>query len=221
MGFDSDVIVQEYRIPETLKTTCKDYAWAYVLSPTILSYKSKSGPANVLAAMRQLNVSNLPPSSETGRVNVVLEVIKKGMTDACHNVKEKIISSVKNSASPYRDIAALTQACIGCSKAKPMAALFVRIAFLRWQVAQHPTSNMDKFWDKVDEALNKYRTEFKTAIELNEKVIDLLLLPLCYTDLSSVHSVAVRDLDQWLLIVHGVAGHSGASVPAVATPTIA
>ncbi|KAJ3859038.1 hypothetical protein EV359DRAFT_68510 [Lentinula novae-zelandiae] len=215
---------QEYRIPETLKTTCKDYAWAYVLSPTILLYKSKSGPANVLAAMRQLNVSNLPPSSETGRVDVVLEVIKKGMTDAHHNVKEKITLSVKNSASLYRDIAALTQACIGCSKAKPMAALFVRIAFLRWQVAQHPTSNMDKFWDKVDEALNKYRTEFKTAIELNDAFSTIYeedQRTYGEPDLVSHPQVAVRDLDQWLLIVHGVAGHSGASVPAVATPTIA
>ncbi|KAJ3846599.1 hypothetical protein EV368DRAFT_88761 [Lentinula lateritia] len=206
------------------RTTCKDYAWAYVLSPTVLSYKSKSGPANILAAMQQLNVSNLLSSSETGRVDVVLEVIKKWMTDAHHNIKEKITSSVKNSASPYRDIAALTQACIGCSKAKPMAALFVCIAFLRWQVAQHPTSNMDKFWDKVDEALNKYRTEFKTAIELNNAFSTIYeedQRTYGEPDLVSHPQVAVQDLDQWLLIVHSVAGRSGASVPAIATPTIA
>lgn len=40
--------------------------------------------------MRKLNVSNLPPATETGRCDIVIEIIKKGMTDARHNIKEKV-----------------------------------------------------------------------------------------------------------------------------------
>ncbi|KAJ3780255.1 hypothetical protein GGU10DRAFT_380927 [Lentinula aff. detonsa] len=166
----------DYKVPETLKTTCKDYAWVYILSPTIMQYKGKLGPDNVLAAMRQLNVNNLPPSSETGCCDVILEIIKKGMTDARHNIKEK-----------------------------------------RWQFNQYPTYITDRFWNKVDETLVSYRTEFKTAAELqaafeaifhSDKVKygqpDLVLNPL----------VALRDVDEWLLKVSSAAGPSGISTVA-------
>ncbi|KAE9385091.1 hypothetical protein BT96DRAFT_950089 [Gymnopus androsaceus JB14] len=211
----------DYRVPETLKTTCKDYAWVYILSPTIMQYKGKTGPANVLAAMRQLNVNNLPPPSETGRCDVIMEIIKKGMTDARHNIKEKITSSVKNEAAAHRDIAALTRACIATSKAKPTAALFVRIAFLRWQFNQYPTCVTDKFWDKVDETLVKYRTEFNTAAELQpafEAIFHSNKEKYGQPDLVLNPSVAIRDVNEWLLKVSSAAGPFG--VAAVAPPTI-
>ncbi|KAJ3781107.1 hypothetical protein GGU10DRAFT_379884 [Lentinula aff. detonsa] len=207
----------DYKVPETLKTTCKDYAWVYILSPTIMQYKGKSGPDNVLVAMRQLNVNNLPPSSETGRCDVILEIIKKGMTDARHNIKEKIASSVKNEGAAHRDIAALTRACIATSKAKPTALLFIRIAFLRWQFNQYPTYITDRFWNKVDETLVSYRTEFKTAAELQaafEAIFHSDKVKYGQPDLVLNPSVALRDVDEWLLKVSSAAGPSGISTVA-------
>ncbi|KAE9385750.1 hypothetical protein BT96DRAFT_1088754 [Gymnopus androsaceus JB14] len=198
----------DYRIPETLKTTCKDYAWVYVLSPTISQYKGKLGPANVLAAMCQLNVQNLPLPSETGRCNVIMECIKRGMTDACHNIKEKITLSVKSETAAHRDIAVLTRVCIATSKAKPTAALLIRIAFLQWQFTQFPTCVTDKFWNRADESLNKYRTEFKTATELQAAftaIFDLDKETFGEPDLVLHPQVAVRDVDDWLLRINSAA----------------
>ncbi|KAJ3783464.1 hypothetical protein GGU10DRAFT_377646 [Lentinula aff. detonsa] len=213
---------QEYRVPETLKATCKDYAAVFILSPSILRYKGKMGPANVLAAMRQLNVSSLPPASETGRCDLILELIKKGMTEAQFNLKEKITASVKDVDSPSRDIATLTRACIGTSKAKATAGLFIRIAFIRWQHVQTPTHVSDKFWDKVDEALAKYRTEFRTAAEMQfafNAIFEEDKLIYGEPDLVSHPQVAIRNVDQWLLCVNSAAGPSTGSTVA-APPAI-
>ncbi|KAJ3992049.1 hypothetical protein F5050DRAFT_1811886 [Lentinula boryana] len=180
----------DYKVPETLKTTCKDYAWVYILSPTIMQYKGKLGPDNVLAAMRQLNI------------------IKKGMTDARHNIKEKIASSVKNEGAAHRDIAALTRACIATSKAKPTALLFIQIAFLHWQFNQYPTCITDRFWNKVDETLVSYRTEFKMAAELQaafKAIFHSDKVKYGQPDLVLNPSVALWDVDEWLLKVSSVA----------------
>ncbi|KAJ3992123.1 hypothetical protein F5050DRAFT_1811809 [Lentinula boryana] len=210
-------LTQEYRVPETLKNTCQDYAWVYLLSPSIMLYKGKNGPTNVLAAMRQLNVLNLPPATETGRCDIVCEIIKKTMTDVRHHIKDKIKQSLKDD-SPSHDIAALTRACIGGSKAKPTAALFMRIAFLS---CAYPTCVTDKFWDKVDQSLTKTRTDCKTPAEL-QAVFEAILAQdkakFGEPDLITHPAVALRDVDQWLLSVNGVAG-AAADLTSVSTAT--
>ncbi|KAJ3983802.1 hypothetical protein F5890DRAFT_1462372 [Lentinula detonsa] len=196
------------------QTTCKDYAAAYIFSPSIASYKGKKGPEDVLDAMRQLSVSNLPPASETGRCDAIMEIIKKAMTDARHNIKEKILLSIKD-GSTHRDIAALTRACIGTSKARPTAALFIRIAFLRYSFVQYPTAVTERFWNKVDETLAKYRLEFKTPVELQAAfvvIFDEDKLTYGEPDLVSNPQVVLRNVDEWLMMVNRI------SAPPMATP---
>ncbi|RDX47099.1 hypothetical protein OH76DRAFT_1419778 [Lentinus brumalis] len=79
----------DYKLPGTLRITCSDYAWAYMLSPTITSYRTSEGADTILAVMRDLNVSDLPPRHETGRCEEVIRVIGKAMITCRHHVKEK------------------------------------------------------------------------------------------------------------------------------------
>lgn len=96
--------------------------------------------------MRQLNVSDLPAPQDLGRRELVLEIIGKALTNGRHALKSEVSNSVVDNPDyniPIRnineivkgledkkDIATLTKACIGTSKAKASAALYIRIAFI-------------------------------------------------------------------------------------------
>ncbi|KAJ3750377.1 hypothetical protein DFH05DRAFT_1467036 [Lentinula detonsa] len=100
-------------------------------------------------------------------------------------------------------------------------ALFMRIAFLRWQSCAYPTCVTDKFWDKVDQSLTKTRTDCKTPAEL-QAVFEAILAQdkakFGEPDLITHPAVALRDVDQWLLSVNGVAG-AAADLTSVSTAT--
>ncbi|KDQ56514.1 hypothetical protein JAAARDRAFT_36008 [Jaapia argillacea MUCL 33604] len=85
----------DYRIPSTLKKTIQDYSVAYILSPTVSSYRGADGPSAVLDAMRELNIAGLPPAKETGRCDVILAAIAKAQTDCRCSVKSKHTLSLK------------------------------------------------------------------------------------------------------------------------------
>ncbi|KAJ3523148.1 hypothetical protein NMY22_g11575 [Coprinellus aureogranulatus] len=145
------------------------YSQVFILSPTVLGYKKKSNPATVLATLRALNVTGIPPEQDQGRAQVVLKVITKALTDARHQVKEEIQASLQSYAehgkgAPGADIASLTHACIGSAKTKATLGLFMRVAFLRWVMAEYP-SKTSKFWDEVDIHLSEIRRRKKTAVE--------------------------------------------------------
>ncbi|KAI0915349.1 hypothetical protein AcV5_003844 [Taiwanofungus camphoratus] len=162
---------KQYKIPDTLKKMVQDYAHATIMSPSIVSYRSPKLPAIVLSSMRELNVADLSPASETGWCDVIIACIGKGLTDwRCH-VKNQIIKSVQEKENA-RDIATLTHACIGSSKAKPTAAVYLRLAFLRHIV--HATTNEsvngkddDKFWVTVDKVLDTWRHSFPSVTALH------------------------------------------------------
>ncbi|KAK7463482.1 hypothetical protein VKT23_006831 [Stygiomarasmius scandens] len=198
-------LAQEYRAPDTVKTTCKDYACIFLLSPALLQYKlDKNAAPNVLMAMRELGIQNLPDACETGRCELILEIIKKAMTDFRHHLKEKIAASIKSN----QDIAALTKACIGTSKAKPTAGLFIRIAFLRWMYTTNPKATGDTFWKIVDEHLIKTRREYPTTAEQQEVFVALYEADLArfgQPDLVNHPQVSVNDIDSWILQVNAAA----------------
>ncbi|KAF8958956.1 hypothetical protein BDZ97DRAFT_1761762 [Flammula alnicola] len=209
----------EYRMSETLKKTAADYATAFVLAPSILFYKKKSGPPTVLAAMRELNISGLPASCETGRCDVVLTAIAKGMTDIRYHVKDKIANTVKKCENGVsRDIATLTQACIGNSKAKLTAALLIRIAFLRWVMAKYPKLSSEKYWDQVDTSLADYRQQFPGSGEMQiafRVIYDEDLKKYGAPDTTNNPTTASHEVDSWLRTINV---HAGALAPTAAGP---
>ncbi|KAE9385063.1 hypothetical protein BT96DRAFT_1007417 [Gymnopus androsaceus JB14] len=78
----------------------------------------------------------------------------------------------------------------------------------RWQFTQFPTCVTDKFWNRADKSLNKYRTEFKTAAELQvafTAIFDLDKETFREPDLVSHPQVAVWDVDDWLLRINSAA----------------
>ncbi|KAJ6613022.1 hypothetical protein B0H10DRAFT_2222591 [Mycena sp. CBHHK59/15] len=148
----------KYKVPETLKKTLQDYSHLAVVSPSAYKYRDTGDgtpiAANVMAVLWKLNVADLPPTCETGRVAVAMAVINKGLTDRRCLVKAAVFATLPDpSASdkenrPSRDIATLTRACIANTPAKATAILYQHIAIIA-----SSGKNDDKFWAEVDAAL--------------------------------------------------------------------
>ncbi|KAI0701548.1 hypothetical protein C8T65DRAFT_741690 [Cerioporus squamosus] len=155
----------EYKLPGTLRSTCADYAWAYMLSPSVTSYRNADAADGVLAVMRDLNVSDLPPRHETGRCEEILRVIGKAMTACRHHMKDKIIETLDPKKKVARDIGSLSAAILSRSKVKPTAAFYIRAAYIRWVAACFPESGKDdNFWVKVDASMSETREEMQTSV---------------------------------------------------------
>ncbi|KAJ6612615.1 hypothetical protein B0H10DRAFT_1952180 [Mycena sp. CBHHK59/15] len=210
---------QKYKLSDTLRKTCQDYAHVALLSPKARRYRDANGGPTIaraiLASMRAIGVAEIPPPSETGRCDIVIQCLSKSLTDWRCQVKTLVfksftVAATENEKSPSRDIASLTRACIGTSSAKPTAPLYQRIAFIRHCAATSSKEkagsgkNEDNFWHEVDEKLALWR---KTSpVEENMQILfdntystDKTLYgePDCKIPLT-----LMKDLDAWLCTVN-------------------
>ncbi|KAJ7030648.1 hypothetical protein C8F04DRAFT_1236456 [Mycena alexandri] len=161
---------KKYKLSDTLAKTCLDYAHCALLSPKAKNYRNikdqQTIAAIILAVMRELGVSDLPPAMETGRVDVLLKFLNKALTTKRYQIKYHLFGSLL--ADEKVDIATLTRSCLGTSPAVPTAALYQRIALLRSIALEFKNSgkatggddakddSKDKFWPEVDSRLAAY-----------------------------------------------------------------
>ncbi|KAJ6622969.1 hypothetical protein B0H10DRAFT_2213977 [Mycena sp. CBHHK59/15] len=209
---------KKYKLSDTLKKTCQDYAHVAVLSPKANRYRdSGRGPtiaATILATMRLIGIMELPPASETSRCDVVLTCISKALTEwRCH-IKTQMNKTLQlmplaadkeNGTTPPIDIASLTHNCIGSSSAKATAALYQRMAFIHLcavELKETPTPIVadKKFWHIVDEKLALWRQAFPIKENLQ------LMFDKAYNDDKKTFSepdskipiTMMKDLESWL-----------------------
>ncbi|KAL6304653.1 hypothetical protein BKA93DRAFT_825551 [Sparassis latifolia] len=130
----------EYKVPGTLRVTLLDYAHSYILSPSIISYRSASNPANILGAMRRLNISQLPPDQET-----VAVVLSNSSRQGSHGVVQ-----------PCKDSDYHVHQCT------PTVALYIRLAYIRFILVKFLGLKEDEFWTKVDSSMKEIREICKT-----------------------------------------------------------
>ncbi|GBE78718.1 hypothetical protein SCP_0116090 [Sparassis crispa] len=152
----------EYKIPDTLRATLMDYAHTYILSPTIESYRKASNPGNILAAMRHLNIAQIPPEQETGRCAVIHTVVAKGLTEWRNHVKTQISISI-DAKSTIRNLAALAHACIKTCSVHPTVAMYIRLAYIRLIFVKFSGLKEDAFWNKVDSSMKEIREQYRTS----------------------------------------------------------
>ncbi|KII84494.1 hypothetical protein PLICRDRAFT_179322 [Plicaturopsis crispa FD-325 SS-3] len=128
------------------------------------SYRGEAAQ-NVLNALREINLAELPPDSEPGRTKLVLEIVTNQLTSFRNIIKSKVTESISPGCK-FRNLAALAHAVVGPTMVKPTLQLYIRLAFIRWHVVNYPKIE-EEFWPKVDETLQKWRTDFTTRTELD------------------------------------------------------
>ncbi|KZP11280.1 hypothetical protein FIBSPDRAFT_962383 [Athelia psychrophila] len=178
-----EVVAVEWKIPAQLKANIKLYSLAFLLSPLIKSYRGKAAES-VLDVMRELHITELPPTKETGQVETVLTSIGSALTGMRNVLKTKITESLKLD-SATRNIAALTNTVIGKSRVKATLQLYICLAFIRFHVVNYPDIEDEHFWVRVDQTLEEWRKD-TTEVELNQTHNDMYLADKeLYGDLSA------------------------------------
>ncbi|KAJ6563492.1 hypothetical protein B0H10DRAFT_2115135 [Mycena sp. CBHHK59/15] len=203
---------KQWMVPPALKKTATDYARVAALSPSARSYRGKSLAAAVVAAMRERNVSDLPRPDETSHCEAVLELVGTALTQARHGIKAALVDSIL--ACNRTDIATLTRVCIGKSKAQPTAALYRRLAWLRFQLVQQNAkpattgSKVDKFWVKVDTELDEWHESWP-----DKRALDCAFGAVYDSDLATykpmdpkLRVTPAHDVEDWLNEVHTQTG---------------
>lgn len=154
-------------ISSELKESARIYSRAFILSPTTVAYRGDA-PKHIMAAMRSLNVGDMPPDKEVARLDLLRKLIVKFLTD-CHNaLKEKIKNSLAVD-SPMRNIADLTHAVISNTPIQPTLQHYMRMAFLRWYYVKYANKVQDDgWWLKVDESLENFCTELKDELKISQ-----------------------------------------------------
>ncbi|THU81999.1 hypothetical protein K435DRAFT_808640 [Dendrothele bispora CBS 962.96] len=157
---------EEWSITPVLESSIRQHSFTFLLSPKLTSYLGDIAK-NVIDALRVLGVAELPGAHEVGKLTVVQHSVKKFNTSDRYQIKSKIAKGIKNNS----DIATLTSAIVG-EKSKSIAitaALYRRVAFLRWAATEFKSSSGDKWWDDVDMCLLELRTAFQgDAVGLHE-----------------------------------------------------
>ncbi|KAJ6629607.1 hypothetical protein B0H10DRAFT_1939599 [Mycena sp. CBHHK59/15] len=215
-GMSQDVDGKTWVMPAALKTTASDYARAAVLSQSARTYRGKSFAAAVMTALREHNVSDLPPASDTGCCETVSEAVGSVLTQTQHSIKVVLTESI----SKKTDIANVTQKCIARSKAKATAALYRRMAWLTpkltrttWKQQQLVKQNAkpqadtvtekdkDKdFWVNVDKGLDKLHKAFPDKVDLDcafSMIYDVDIQLYGPPD-SKIRVTAANGVDGWL-----------------------
>ncbi|KAJ6626543.1 hypothetical protein B0H10DRAFT_2429896 [Mycena sp. CBHHK59/15] len=168
--------------------------------------------------MRALGISELPPTRETGRCEVVKAIVQKGLTEwRCH-VKTCVFNALidaksndldKENAKIGKDIATLTRACIGSAPTKATANLYQQIAFIRLCARESKDKSTGKnedakFWKAVDTKLALYRKVAPT-----EEMFRILMNKNCETDKetygppdSVIPITELQDMEDWLTKLH-------------------
>ncbi|KAJ7483007.1 hypothetical protein B0H11DRAFT_2232371 [Mycena galericulata] len=216
---------EKYKLSSTLHKTCLDYAHVGLLSPNLKSYRDDGGSsiaADIIAVMRVLLVSELPPPRETGRCDVVKTLVQKGLTEwRCHmkacifnaliDEDETLSEEKKEAQIVGKDIATLTRSCIGNAPMKATVGLYHRVAFIRTCAQEYKTKGTSKpaedqkFWSKVvDYKLAQYhkigptKEAFRILMHLNyEKDVTKYGPPN-----HEIPITELKDIEDWLTTLH-------------------
>ncbi|KAJ7575232.1 hypothetical protein C8J56DRAFT_1120116 [Mycena floridula] len=201
----------KYELPKTVEDTAVDYAQCLILSPSITGYRAGDLAKRVLLTMTQLHVSDIPPSHETGRRNVLTARIGRALTDARCQVKTMIRDSFAEGVK--QDIAELTRACISGSKQSPTAALYTRIAFLRAVyketiidfigTTEAKRKMVEKYWPNVDNRLKQEAVDMPVAAERASFYREILETDKrAYPMKAGDTVVPAAKLDEWLMKIN-------------------
>jgi len=154
----------QWVISEDLKKSIGIYVKAFLLSPTVSSYKGNAAE-HVLKAMNDLNVGGIPAEGDVIQVKELLSVIGTTLTAYRNTIKTKIIASLED-GSKTRNIADLTHEIIKNTTVVATLQLYIRLAFLRWHIVTFRKSA--DTWDEVDKTLVKWRKVATTEKDLTE-----------------------------------------------------
>ncbi|KAF8179171.1 hypothetical protein BJ912DRAFT_646907 [Pholiota molesta] len=155
-----------WTLSDELKKTIGSYVKAFLLSPNITAYRGNCAE-QILKAMEDLNVADLPPEKGVLQVNEVLSSISNQLTSFRAVIKQKIQASLgapNDKAAPTRNVADLTHALIAHTAVPPTLQLWMRVAFLRHCLVTCPTAD---YWMAVDETLARARARSADSIELS------------------------------------------------------
>ncbi|KAF6747937.1 hypothetical protein DFP72DRAFT_853939 [Ephemerocybe angulata] len=159
--------------------TMPDDVKVYILSPGLLFYKKNTGPATALPNNVRLRCGAqlcgwCHRKTRLGVRRFLSRPSPRQITDVRHHVKSQVSSGlliaffqIQASLKAFDsgnscDIASLAFACVRPAKIKPMAGVFIQIAFLRWVMATYPNVKPKKYWDKVDTQLKAVRKNAAT-----------------------------------------------------------
>ncbi|THU93260.1 hypothetical protein K435DRAFT_799837 [Dendrothele bispora CBS 962.96] len=146
---------EQYTIPSALLTTLRGNAFSLFMSSKLTSYTGKLAKATIEAS-REIGVPELPAVHELGKLGIIEKQLKKHITDIRYQTKEKISKSLKVKKKP--DVAMLTAKLIGDKSVPITAAMYRRVAVLRFVAVSHPEQfKSDEYWAKVDEVIHSWR----------------------------------------------------------------
>ncbi|KAJ7453825.1 hypothetical protein FB451DRAFT_1408702 [Mycena latifolia] len=207
---------KKYKLTDTLTKTCQEYAHVAMLSPKAKSYRNvKSSPtvtSTIVNAMRMLGISDMPPSKEVGRCEVLNKIVGKALTDKRYHIKVEIFLSIANDAVKI-NIAQLARNCIGTSPAKATAGMYQRLAFIRkvavdykkkgGSVTGKPTDDSkDDFWPTVDAALFVMSTFSATERQMTFDSTYRKDLEINGPVDNTIPITPAKDLDAWVVTVN-------------------
>ncbi|KAF8149830.1 hypothetical protein B0H34DRAFT_678790 [Crassisporium funariophilum] len=137
---------------------------------------------------------------------MVLELIGKALTAGRYTLKSKIVKGLEGK----KDIATLTEACIGSSKAKASVALYIHMAFIQreWKkflVAKGTgTVKDDTFWIQVDNELKEMRAKYNTShkLQIAHEVIYEQDKAEYGEPVVSSDFTMLKDLNNWLITLN-------------------
>ncbi|KIM79395.1 hypothetical protein PILCRDRAFT_10515 [Piloderma croceum F 1598] len=132
----------------------------------ISSYQGKVSKA-LMDAMRELNISMLPPLKETSQNKQVITELGNCLTQARFTLRDLIIKSMQDEVDISK-IADLAHAIIGKTEFKPTVHMYMCLAFLRWMYEKYPTLDGNKWWIKVDDSLVTMQKKYTTETELSK-----------------------------------------------------
>ncbi|KAJ7241974.1 hypothetical protein C8J57DRAFT_1558087 [Mycena rebaudengoi] len=143
--------------PSDLETNIAKYVPAVLLSSKINVYKG-DGPTDILLAILKKYRFDILPGLEHNQVDwaKVISAVQDALTQ---NLKLHKGDTVYAPDSQHQNIFELTQALVKGSQCSVNVVLCARVALMRSVYLKHPGP---KFWDKLDERLDKIRKEAKS-----------------------------------------------------------
>ncbi|KAJ7246182.1 hypothetical protein C8J57DRAFT_1360831 [Mycena rebaudengoi] len=156
-----------FEVSSDLETNIAKYAPAVLLSSKINLYKG-DGPTDILLAILKKYRFDIPPGLEHNQADwaKVISAVQDALTQKRSKIKKAINCSLKLHKgdtlyapdSQHQNIYELTQALVKGAQCSVNVVLCARVALMRSVYLKHPGP---KFWDKIDERLDKIRKEAK------------------------------------------------------------
>ncbi|KAJ7288600.1 hypothetical protein C8J57DRAFT_1280818, partial [Mycena rebaudengoi] len=156
-----------FKISDALETNIQKYAPAVLLSSKIKEYKGE-GPTNNLLAILKKYRFDIPPGLENNKADwdKIVAAVQDALTQRRSTIKKAILCSLKTHKTDtkyapnaqHQNIFELAQAVVKGTECTINVILCARVALMRSVFLKHPGP---KFWDKIDERLDKIRKEAK------------------------------------------------------------